>query len=147
MVAPLQQTNTSETVSRERFNREKEARLEAERMLEARSRELYEANRSLSASLEKEQKLVALQYALITSINHEFRTPLTVVDGATTRIEKIATGESREGVLEKCSQIKRAVHNLTQLIERSLQGFGDDRGDTIMPIDVQSLTRQPMSDR
>lgn len=136
-----------DTVSRTRYNREKAARKEAEQLLEARSRELYEANRNLAAALEKEKQLVTLQYALITSINHEFRTPLTVVDGVAVRIEKIADGDNRDRVLDKCSQIRNAVQTMTSLIESALKGFGNRREYVDMPIGVQRLTRQPMSER
>ena len=136
-----------EMVSRTRYNREKSARKEAEQLLEARSRQLYEVNRSLAAALEKEKRLVRLQDALITSINHEFRTPLTIVDGVASRIEKIADGENRDEILNKCGQIRNSVQTLTTLIESALRGFGNRRDDVVMPIEVQPLTRQPMSER
>ncbi len=136
-----------DTVSRERYNREKQARLEAEQMLEQRSRELYEANLSLAAALEKEKQLVSLQYALITSINHEMRTPLTIIDGTAGRIEKISEGPYQDRILTKCGQIRQSVQNLIRVVETSLQAIGDRRDEVVMPIDVQPLTRQPMSDR
>ena len=134
-------------VSRERYNREVAARKEAEQLLEVRSRELYESNQQLAEALEKEKQLATLQYALISSINHEFRTPLTVVDGVTARIEKIADGENRDRILIKCGQIRNSVRTLTLLIESALKGFGDRDASKDAPERAQPLTRQPMSDR
>ena len=89
----------SETVSRRRYDRERQARLAAERLLEDKSRELYEANQRLKAEADRLEHAVAertadldraraeaeaanaAKTAFLAAMSHEIRTPLNGVLG------------------------------------------------------------------
>ena len=113
-------SDSSTVVSRSRYEREKQARLLAERLLEDRSRELYEANQELANALEKERQVAKLQADFIYAISHEFRTPLTIIDGAAHRISKQAAILESQPITEKCNTIHAAIITLTKLIEKCL---------------------------
>lgn len=87
-------TPTDDRVSRRRYEREKRARLEAEQLLEEKSRALYLANqqlkkhtelldrtvqertRDLQAALEEAHDASAMRARFVATMSHEIRTPL-----------------------------------------------------------------------
>jgi CheY-like chemotaxis protein len=86
-------------VSRARYERERAARREAEALLEAKSRELYEAR-------EAERRF-------LVRINHEFRTPL---NGIIAPAQLLQTLEAPEAVGRYASVIERSGHELMDLL-------------------------------
>ena len=118
--------NDDDRVSRRRYTREQQARHEAESLLEAKSRELFQANLELSKHSEKLEKAVfertrALSIALeqaeaasaarsrfIATMSHEIRTPLAGLLGM---IDLLMLDETDA---EKCDFLKNAqVSGLT----------------------------------
>lgn len=93
----LPQQAVSPTVSRARYDREIRARREAEALLEAKSRELYQANRDLAQQTESLERIVrertadleaaraladagsAAKSAFLANMSHEIRTPMNGV--------------------------------------------------------------------
>ncbi len=113
------QAPQEETVSRKRFERERTARLEAEKLLETRSRELFDVNLRMSETLERERHLALLQLQLVSSLSHEFRTPLTVIDGSAERLNKLAQKcRQAEAMEERCLSIRTSVQRLTQILDQ-----------------------------
>lgn len=112
--------NDDDRVSRRRYVREQQARHEAESLLEAKSRELFQANFELSKHSEKLEKAVfertrALSIALeqaeaasaarsrfIATMSHEIRTPLAGLLGM---IDLLLLDETDD---EKCDFLKNA---------------------------------------
>ncbi len=112
------QTDPQETVSRARFQRERDARLEAERLLEAKSRELYEANmrlraearqldaavaertNDLTAALERAETGTRIKTQFVANMSHEIRTPLNGVLGMAQALLAENLTDSQRGKLE-----------------------------------------------
>ena len=102
-------------VSRRRYAREKNARLEAETLLEHKSRELFEANQALNNHSEQLEKAVLMRTAemrvaleqaeaassarsrFIATMSHEIRTPL---GGLLGMIDLLALDEPNEEKLD-----------------------------------------------
>ncbi len=70
----------------------------------------------LTATLEKERELTAAQRNFLTTMSHEFRTPLTYIDGHAQRL--IATREHATPVqiAERAEKIRSAVFQMTSLV-------------------------------
>lgn len=117
---PIRPEDLLEYVSRSRYEREVAARHDAERLLDDKSRELYETNLSLEKALKSERKIAQLQLEFITAISHEFRTPLTIISGSAGRVAKIADGDAAERIRARCDTIEDSVQRLTQLLDSIL---------------------------
>lgn len=83
-------------------------------LLEARRR-LSDQAEALIASLAMERTVAAEQRNFIHTISHEFRTPLTVIDGHAQRL--IATSrDDRPDVADRAEKIRAAVFGMTNLV-------------------------------
>ena len=71
----------------------------------------------LAERLEHEQRLTNLQRNFVSMASHEFRTPLTVIDGQAQRIIKTAAEADPGRLAERGAKIRSAVLRMTQLIE------------------------------
>lgn len=118
--AQFQKSEPSTTVSRRRYDRERRAREEAEQLLEQKSRELFEANLQLEEALKSQKALNKLQSEFVAMASHEFRTPLTIIDGAARRIKRKADGSTVDLINEKCDIIQSAVKRMSSLVEQTL---------------------------
>ena len=121
----------SETVSQARYERERTARKEAERLLEDKSRELYQANSELSDTLAKLQDTQAhlVQSEKMASIGqmaagvaHEINNPIGFVssnlDSLKHYIESLVQVIEQDGkLIDECQQ----VESLGALVSASAQ--------------------------
>jgi two-component system, sensor histidine kinase len=123
--------NTDDRVSRKRYQREQAARAEAEALLEQKSRDLFIANKKLSAySAELEQAVskrtselqVALRQAetasivrsrFVATMSHEIRTPL---GGLLGMIDLLSLDEQDEGRKELLDYAKIAGNGLSRIV-------------------------------
>jgi two-component system OmpR family sensor kinase len=74
----------------------------------------------LEEQLAKEQRLALAQRNFISMASHEFRTPLTVIDGHARRLMKVKDSVTPADVDERAGKIRAAVLRLTHLIDNLL---------------------------
>jgi two-component system OmpR family sensor kinase len=86
-----------------------------ELMLSQRS--LSQQASMLEEKLAQEQRLTQLQQDFVSMASHEFRTPLTVIDGQAQRLAKIGDRAPVGAIVERAKQIRRAVLQMTTMID------------------------------
>jgi two-component system, OmpR family, sensor kinase len=74
----------------------------------------------LEEQLAHEQRLALAQRNFVAMASHEFRTPLTIIDGHARRLEKSREGASAREIGQRAGKIRAAVLRLTHLIENLL---------------------------
>jgi two-component system, OmpR family, sensor kinase len=74
----------------------------------------------LEEQLAHEQRLALAQRNFVSMASHEFRTPLTIIDGHARRLEKARQGAPAREIGERAGKIRAAVLRLTHLIENLL---------------------------
>ncbi len=74
----------------------------------------------LEEQLAQEQRLALAQRNFVSMASHEFRTPLTIVDGHARRLEKTRGSISAAELGERAGKIRAAVLRLTHLIDNML---------------------------
>jgi len=74
----------------------------------------------LAEKLEHEQRLTTLQRNFVSMASHEFRTPLTIIDGQAQRLIKTVDRISTTELGERARKIRAAVQRLTTLLESLL---------------------------
>jgi two-component system, OmpR family, sensor kinase len=74
----------------------------------------------LEEQLAQEQRLALLQRNFVSMASHEFRTPLTIIDGHAQRLIKLKGSISPAEIDERASKVRAAVLRLTHLIDNLL---------------------------
>jgi signal transduction histidine kinase len=74
----------------------------------------------LEEQLAHEQRLALLQRNFVSMASHEFRTPMTVIDGHARRLDKTKETVAAAEIGERAGKIRSAVLRMTQLIENLL---------------------------
>jgi len=74
----------------------------------------------LEERLAHEQRLALLQRNFVSMASHEFRTPLTVIDGHARRLDKIKDAVKAFEIAERAGKIRSAVLRMTHLIDNLL---------------------------
>jgi PAS domain S-box-containing protein len=82
----------------------------------------------LAEALEREREIVAQQKRFIAVAAHEFRTPLTIIDGAAQRLARNADAIAPGDLRERVERIRRAVARMGQLIDTTLNSARLDAG-------------------
>ncbi len=75
---------------------------------------------TLSAALDKERRASSLQRAFVSMVSHEFRTPLTIIDGEAYRMLKTRDAITPETLEKRARSIRSSVTRLIKLIEKIL---------------------------
>ncbi len=74
----------------------------------------------LAEQLAQEQRLALLQRNFVSMASHEFRTPLTVIDGHARRLIKMKDAVAPGEIGERAGKVRSAVLRLTHLIDNLL---------------------------
>jgi two-component system, OmpR family, sensor kinase len=74
----------------------------------------------LEEQLAQEQRLALLQRNFVSMASHEFRTPLTNIDGHARRLSKLKDSVAPKEIDERAGKIRAAVLRLTHLIDNLL---------------------------
>ena len=118
-----------------------EERREAGRKAEEDKRQTEQ----LAQALQKEQELNTLQRDFVSLVSHEFRTPLTIIDGAAQRLVRRKEMVTPEDLVARTDKIRAAVQRMTGLIEGTLYASRLDAGAIRMerqPCDLKGLIRE-----
>jgi signal transduction histidine kinase len=74
----------------------------------------------LEKALTSERELNRMQTEFVSMASHEFRTPLTIIDGLARRLEKKADRWTPDDIREKAGTMRATVKRMTMLVERTL---------------------------
>lgn len=74
----------------------------------------------LQDALEKEKEASALQKQFIAMVSHEFRTPLTIVDGNAQLLQRRLDKTTHEEIMSRAQTIRSAVSRLINMMEAVL---------------------------
>jgi two-component system, OmpR family, sensor kinase len=74
----------------------------------------------LEEQLAQEQRLALLQRNFVSMASHEFRTPLTIIDGHARRLDKLKDAVRPREIGERAGKIRSAVLRMTHLIDNLL---------------------------
>lgn len=85
-----------------------------------RTQTILSQSLKLEQALTSERELNQLQSEFVSMASHEFRTPLTIIDGLARSLEKRADKFSAEEIREKAGSIRSSIVRMTMLIERTL---------------------------
>lgn len=95
----------------------------------------------LDEALAREREINHQQRRFVSVVSHEFRTPLTIIDGAAQRLVRYADrfdpGETRE----RADKIRRAVARMSELIETTLSAARIDSDAIELRSAAVDLTR------
>lgn len=151
--------NNDDRVSRRRYEREKQARNEAEKLLESKSRELFEANlelskhsekleaavfertRALSIALEQAEAASSARSRFIATMSHEIRTPLAGLLGMIDLLSLDETDEEKLDFLNNAQISGRALNRIVNDVldfskmEAGLFAFESES------VDIRALTK------
>ena len=89
---------------------------------------VHAANRRLAEALEREREAVAHQRRFISIAAHEFRTPLTIIDGAAQRLLRNVDRVVPDDLRSRVARIRQAVARLAEIVDRTLSAARIDEG-------------------
>jgi len=101
----------------------------------------------LEEQLAHEQRLALLQRNFVSMASHEFRTPMTVIDGHARRLDKTKDTVAPAEIGERTGKIRSAVLRMTQLIENLLNSSRLIDGGAglylnVAPMDMRALLQE-----
>jgi two-component system, OmpR family, sensor kinase len=101
----------------------------------------------LEEQLAHEQRLALLQRNFVSMASHEFRTPMTVIDGHARRLDKTKDTVVPAEIGERAGKIRSAVLRMTQLIENLLNSSRLIDGGAglylnVAPMDIRALLQE-----
>ncbi|MBM3522893.1 MAG: PAS domain S-box protein [Alphaproteobacteria bacterium] len=106
---------------------------------------IHAARRQLAEALETEREAAAHQRRFISIAAHEFRTPLTIIDGAAQRLHRGADSATPDELRDRARKIRLAAARMAEIVDRTLYSARIDDGRIEMrhaPIDLVDLVRE-----
>lgn len=91
-----------------------------EKLVHERTKEVEEKAHQLELALESEKKYSTLQQQFVSLVSHEFRTPLSIIDGTTQRIIRTRDDIAPDQLMERGKKIRNAVSRMISLIDATL---------------------------
>jgi PAS domain S-box-containing protein len=82
----------------------------------------------ITASLAREREMAAQQKRFVSVAAHEFRTPLTIIDGAAQRLIRYADQIKPKDVRERAQKIRAATARMSELVDATLNSARLDEG-------------------
>jgi PAS domain S-box-containing protein len=120
------------------------------RMFCYRITERKRAERQLRKALSKERELNNLKTRFVTTVSHEFRTPLTGILMSAELLDRYGGRLSEEERNAEMDKIKKRVNELTDLMnDFLLQSSAESMGTTFKPVilDMEELCRDIVQDQ
>ena len=111
---------------------------------------LAEQAAELAAALETERDIVEQQKTFVSMVSHEFRTPLTIIDGNAQIIHSRAETIDPAMLTKRSATIRGAVDRLVRLIEAILSSHMMDSGrlrSDPAPCDIVSVIQAAVRDQ
>ena len=99
----------------------------------------------LKRALKKEQELNKLQRQFVSMASHEFRTPLSIIDGSAQFLARKGEAVTTEYLISKTDKIRGAVARMTLLMESTLTAARLEEGKVsieIGPCDVTKILKE-----
>ncbi|WP_439924943.1 sensor histidine kinase [Nitrobacter sp. JJSN] len=93
----------------------------------------------LKEQLEQEQRLARLQRNFVSMASHEFRTPLTHIDGHARRLLKMKDRLHPDEVSERAGKVRGSVLRLTHLIDNLLNSSRLIDGGTALDLHLSNI--------
>lgn len=104
----------------------------------------------LAGALAKERGVVEQQKTFVSMVSHEFRTPLTIIDGNAQIIQKRGDTIGKEALEKRSATIRAAVDRLVRLIETILSAHMMDSGRLELKrgeCDIAQIIREAVADQ
>lgn len=104
----------------------------------------------LGTALAKEKAVVEQQKTFVSMVSHEFRTPLTIIDGNAQIIHKRGDTIGKEALEKRTSTIRAAVDRLVRLIETILSAHMMESGRLELQrgeCDLSQIIKDAVSDQ
>ncbi len=104
----------------------------------------------LAVALAKEKSVVEQQKTFVSMVSHEFRTPLTVIDGNAQIIFSRGDTIGREMLQKRAMNIRSSVDRLVHLIDTILSSHALDSGKLVVspaPCNLAKLIRDVCADQ
>jgi two-component system OmpR family sensor kinase len=83
-------------------------------------RRLIEQATALEQGLENERRLTAQQRDFVSMTSHEFRTPLTIIDGHAQRLIKLSEKLAPKDIADRGARVRSAVQRITNIMDSLL---------------------------
>jgi len=93
----------------------------------------------LEERLLQEQRLTAMQRNFVSMVSHEFRTPLTIIDGHAQRFVKLRDTLQPDVIETRARKIRAAVLRMTQVMESLLTSTRLANGEEVLHFSAQRV--------